>query len=90
MVTFAIIGAIAGALLGLRFRVLALMPAILVATAAVIITSHHQHALAIVLTVLATISSLQLGYMVGCVIRVKAPTYPAAPNTVRYPSASAE
>ena len=89
MVTFAIIGAIAGALLGIRFKVLVLIPAILVATVVVIITGHQigQHVLAIVLSALATISALEIGYMVGCVVRVK--VLPSAPNTWHFPSAKA-
>ena len=86
MVTFVIIGAIAGAVLSTRFRVLALIPAIVVATFVVILGGHHigQHGLAIVLTLFATIASLQIGYLLGCVVRAKASSYPA--STVHWPS----
>jgi hypothetical protein len=90
MVTFAIIGALAGALLGLRFRVWALIPASLVAIVAVIATGHGQHVLSTVLTALATIVSLQIAYTVGCAIRAKVPIYRAASNTVHFPSAHTE
>jgi len=88
MITLVIVGAIAGALLSVRLRVLALVPAILVATVIVIILGHHlgQHAGAIALTALATIASLQIGYMLGCVARAKAPPYPAAASTVHWRS----
>jgi hypothetical protein len=88
MITLVIIGAIAGAVLSIRFRVLALVPAILVATVIVIMLGHHigQHLGAIALTALATIASLQIGYMLGCVARAKAPPYPAAASPVHWPS----
>jgi hypothetical protein len=65
MVTFAIIGAIVGALLGMRFRVLALVPAILGATVFIIVCDHDHDWLTTALTALATIAALQVGYMVA-------------------------
>jgi hypothetical protein len=88
--TIAIIGAIAGALLGMRFRVLALFPAMLFAILLVIATGHGRHLLAVVLTALATIAALQIGYMAGCVVRVKIATSPPAPSSVHFPSVSAK
>lgn len=71
MMTFVIIGAIAGAVLGMRFRVLALIPAVLVATVVVVISSHGRHLLAIVLTALATTAALEVGYAVGALFGSK-------------------
>jgi hypothetical protein len=71
MVIFATIGAIAGALLGARFKVLVLIPATLIAVVAVIATCRSQHLPAIALAALATTVSLQIGYMAGCGFRFK-------------------
>ena len=89
MVTFVVIGAIAGALMSMRLKVLALIPVIFVATVVVILIGHHigQHVLAIALYALATIAALQIGYMLGCVVRAKVPAYPAVANALHLPSA---
>ena len=88
MVSLVIIGAIAGALLSLRFKVLALIPAILVAPMVAIILGHQigEHLGAITLTAFATIASLQIGYMLGCVVRAKVASDPAAASTMHWPS----
>lgn len=70
MMFFFIISAFLGILLGLRFKVLALVPAILFLTIVVILTSHGDRVIAP--TVFGTIVLLQFGYLVGCVFRVVA------------------
>jgi hypothetical protein len=66
MEIFLIVGAIAGIWLGTRFKVFVLLPAILV-TAGIVIASGHS-----LLTWLGTVALLQIGYLVGCVLRVDA------------------
>jgi hypothetical protein len=56
-----------GMLLGLRFKVLVLVPFILIAACAIIIMDHELKVVA--LTVLAT-AMLQIGYLLGVVVRV--------------------
>jgi hypothetical protein len=68
MMVFLIIATIAGILLGLRFKVFVLGPAILIAACAITVTGHELKV--IVLTMLATAALLQLGYIFGCVVRV--------------------
>ena len=66
---FVIAGTLAGVLLGLsRFKVLVLVPAILIAACAIIVTGHELKVIA--LTILATVALLQIGYIVGCIARV--------------------
>ena len=72
MLVFLTIGAIAGTLLVMRFKVLVLVPASLLATV-IIISYGSGHTLSeIVLTVLGTVVSLQIGYVVGSVLRAVA------------------
>jgi hypothetical protein len=73
MMIFLIIGSIVGILLGLRFKVFVLVPAILIAAGAIVMAGHGLKL--IVLTVLATATVLQIGYFVGCVARVYANAY---------------
>jgi hypothetical protein len=69
MLVFLVVGAIAGILLGVRFKVLVLVPASLLATV-IIIAYGSGHTLSeIVLTALGTVVSLQIGYIVGSVLR---------------------
>jgi membrane-anchored glycerophosphoryl diester phosphodiesterase (GDPDase) len=75
MVVFLITGAIAGIMLGLRFKVLVLIPAILVATVVIIVNGSGDKLSVIVLTVVGTAASLQIGYVVGCILRVLARAY---------------
>jgi len=56
-----------GMLLGLRFKVLVLVPFIVIAVCAIIIMGHGLKVVA--LTVLAT-ALLQIGYLLGVVVRV--------------------
>jgi hypothetical protein len=73
MLAFLVIATIAGTLLGLRFKVFVLVPAVLIAAGAVILSGHGLHV--IILTVLATAALLQIGYIFGCVVRAYADAY---------------
>ena len=85
MLVFLIIGAIAGIMLGVRFKVLVLVPAFLLATVIIIIVNGSSHSLgAIVLTVLGTVASLQVGYIVGSILRAVARAYLPARTTERH------
>jgi len=68
MVASFVIAPIAGILLALRFKVFVLVPATLLA-AAVIVASSHQPKLTIALTVVGTAVLLQIGYLVGGIVR---------------------
>ena len=70
---FALIGTLAGVLLGLRFKVLVVVPFILILACAIIATGDGLKAIA--LTILATAVLLQIGYMLGLVVRVWADRY---------------
>jgi hypothetical protein len=71
MAIFLITGAIVGIILGLRFKVLVLVPAILLATI-VIVLSGSDHKL---LTLVGTVTSLQMGYIAGSILRFLARSY---------------
>jgi len=73
MIYFFTIGTIVGILLGLRFKVFVLVPATLIIACAIIATGHGAKAIAI--TMLATIALLQVGYVLGCVVRMYANAY---------------
>lgn len=66
MVFFFIIGTVAGILLGLRFRVFALVPAILIATVFVVLFGHGLPV--ITFTEVGTVVLLQIGYIGGCIL----------------------
>jgi hypothetical protein len=69
MAIFLVAGAIIGILLGLRFKILVLVPASVLA-AVVIILSESGHELSvIVLTLVGTLVSLQMGYIAGGILR---------------------
>ena len=68
MVGSFVIAPIAGILLALRFKVFVLIPATLLASA-VIVVSSHQPKLTIALTVVGTVALLQIGYIVGIIAR---------------------
>jgi hypothetical protein len=71
MAIFLITGAIVGIILGLRFKVLVLVPAILLATIIIVVSgSDHQ-----LLTLVGTVVSLQIGYIAGSVLRFLARSY---------------
>ena len=67
MVVSFTVGTVVGILLGLRFNVFALTPAILIATVAIVLRSHGLRV--IVFTAVGTVVLLQLGYLGGCVLR---------------------
>jgi hypothetical protein len=69
MLVLLIAGAIAGILLGLRFKVLIVFPASLLAAVIVIVTESSHDWGAIVLTLVGTVASLQFGYVVGSLLR---------------------
>jgi hypothetical protein len=82
MVVFVSIGTLAGVLLGLRFNVFVLVPAILLATGVIIASGHELRMIA--LTVFGTAVSLQFGYLVGCIVRVMAAAYLQARGTLHH------
>jgi hypothetical protein len=68
MVVFVVICTIAGVVLGLRFNVLVLIPAMLLGAAIAIgLTSNRAYS-DVLLALLGTIASLQIGYFIGCVL----------------------
>jgi hypothetical protein len=73
MMYFVAFGMIIGILLGLRFRVFVLVPATLIAACAIIATGHGAKTIAV--TLLATTALLQIGYVLGCVVRMYADAY---------------
>ena len=77
MVTFVIVSAVVGAVLGLRFNVSIFVPTILIVMAAVIfggIATRHEPAV-IALILFGTVASLELGYVAGCVVRPMLPRH---------------
>jgi len=75
MTAFLVAGAAIGLLLGLRFRVLVLVPAILLATVVIILSGSGHKLSVIVLTLVGTVVSLQLGYITGSILRLSARSY---------------
>ena len=75
MIGFLAIGAVVGIILGLRFKVLVLVPATLLATGVVTAVGllDGQQLRVIALTAVAVAALLQVGYVVGCVVEVAAP-----------------
>ena len=71
MLVFLIAGAVAGLLLGTRFKVLVIVPASLLAAIIVfvIVNSSGHESGAVVLTLLATLAALQIGYVVGSILQ---------------------
>jgi hypothetical protein len=66
-----IVGILVGVLLALlRFKVLVLVPTILIAACAIIVAGHELRVIA--LTISATAALLQIGYLVGCIARLYA------------------
>lgn len=75
MIVYLVIGTLAGVGLGLRFKVLVLFPAMLLAAVVTIsagIASGHASS-AIALALFGTLLSLQFGYVVGCVVQAYLP-----------------
>jgi hypothetical protein len=71
MVISTISGTLVGALLGLRFRVMIIVPAIFIAAAIVTAsgTARGDGAAAIAVAVIVVAASLQVGYFAGAVLR---------------------
>jgi hypothetical protein len=80
MADLLIIGVVAGGLLGLRFKILILIPASLVTIAAATvaeIAGGYEFKFA-ALTALGTVALLQIGYLLGCIVQVMIPARPSA------------
>jgi len=75
MAVFLITGAITGILLGLRFKVLVLVPASVLATVVVIVSRSGHELGMIVLTLVGTLVALQMGYLAGSILRFLARAY---------------
>lgn len=75
MAVFLIAGAITGILLGLRFKVLVLVPASVLATVVVIVSRIGHELSVIVLTLVGTLVALQMGYIAGSILRFLARAY---------------
>ena len=82
MIVFVAVGAVVGFALGLRFKVFVLVPATLAAACAVLVTGQGLRSMA--LAVMATAALLQVGYILGCVVRVYAGAYFQARATPSY------
>ena len=82
MMLFLIIGALAGVLLGLRFKVLILIPCILIIACAIVATGDGLKA--ITLTILATAVLIQIGYVLGLVVRFCVGRYLSKPKARAY------
>jgi hypothetical protein len=84
----AIFGLLVGALLATRFRATALCPAILIVTPIVavrgIATGYDAKALAVAVIVAA--AALQVGYVMGCVLRATLAPPPGADDRVALPT----
>ena len=83
---FLIIGTLAGLLLGLRFKVFVLVPIMLILACAIVATGNGPKVIA--LTILGTAVLLQLGYMLGVVVRVWVGRYLRRKNPRYQPSKS--
>ena len=75
MAVFLVGGAIIGILLGLRFKVLFLIPASVLATVVIVLSESGNELSMIVLTLVGTLVSLQVGYLAGSTLRFLARSY---------------
>ena len=75
MVVFLVAGAIIGILLGLRFKVLVLVPASVLATVVIILSESGNELSVIGLTLVGTLVSLQVGFLTGSILRFLARSY---------------
>jgi hypothetical protein len=82
MAIFLVAGAIIGILLGLRFKVLVLVPASVLATVVIILSESGNELSVIVLTLVGTLVSLQMGYLAGGILRYLVRAY--LPAWTRY------
>ena len=69
MIFLFVIGTIAGIMLGLRFKVLVLVPAILLATIFIIASGSGHELKMITLSLMGTVVLLQIGYFMGSMLR---------------------
>jgi hypothetical protein len=88
MMLLATVGLLGGALLALRFRAPVLFPAILIATPIVTVRGIAAGADAkiLALTVFGVVAALQVGYMVGCVLRATVGPHTGAAERVALPT----
>ena len=79
MVAFLIVALFVGTVLGLRFNVFVLVPAILLAIAVIALRdiATRQSVGVILVTTFATVVLLQIGYIAGRVVKVATQTYSA-------------
>ena len=86
VVVFLVISTIAGIMLGFRFKVIALVTAILLATAIItvsgIVSGHGPRMIA--LTLFGAVALLQIGYFVGGILQIMSHAHLPAWTTVRY------
>ena len=77
MVAFLIVALFVGTVLGLRFNVFVLVPAILLAIAVIALRdiATRQSVGVILVTTFATVVLLQIGYIAGRVVKVATQTY---------------
>ena len=87
MVAFLTIGTVAGIVLGLRFNVLVLVPAILAATTIITLSdvASRQNVRVIALTAFATVVLLQVGYIAGRILKFAAQRHSPNQMFVRHP-----
>lgn len=85
MFTLLAIGTVAGIVFGLRCNVFVLVPITLLAVAGITLRNiaTHQDVESIVIAVFASVALLQIGYIVGCVLRIAAQAHP--PTRVNLP-----
>jgi hypothetical protein len=86
MVTFLTVGALAGMLLGLRFNVFVLVPAIVLAITMITLSdiARRQSISTIIITTLATVVLLEIGYLGGRLLNVATESPLAVAMGIRY------
>jgi hypothetical protein len=86
MAVFLTVGAFAGIMLGLRFNVFVLVPTILLAVVVITLSdiANRQSIGVIVITALATVVLLQIGYLGGRILKVATKSHVAAALGMRY------
>ena len=82
MTVFLVSGAIIGIFLGLRFKVLVLVPASVLATVVIILSESGNELSVIALTLVGTLVSLQVGFLAGSILRFLVRSY--LPGRTRY------
>jgi len=82
MTVFLVSGAIIGIFLCARFKVLVLVPASVLAIVVIVLSESRNELSVIVLTLVGTLVSLQVGYLAGSIVRFLARSY--LPGRTRY------